>query len=80
MKLLYRRCAGLDVHKSSVTVCVRRRVPGSGRIEMEEAVFGTFTQDLRRLRAWLKERKVTVVAMESTGVYWIPVWNILESR
>jgi len=42
MKLLYRRCAGLDVHKSSVTVCVRRRVSGSSQVEMEEAVFATF--------------------------------------
>lgn len=79
MKLLYRRCAGLDVHKSSVTVCIRRRVPGSSQVETEEAVFGTFTQDLVRLRHWLKERKVKQVAMESTGVYWIPVWNVLES-
>jgi len=80
MKLLYRRCAGLDVHKSSVTVCVRRRVSGSSQVEMEEAVFATFTQDLRRLGAWLKQHKVKHVAMESTGVYWIPVWNALEGR
>jgi transposase len=46
---------------------------------MEEAVFGTFTQDLVRLRQWLRERKVRQVAMESTGVYWIPVWNVLET-
>ena len=78
MKLLYRRCAGLDVHKNSVTVCVRRRVPGSSQVEMEEAVFATFTQDLRRLSEWLKQRRVKQVAMESTGVYWIPVWNVLE--
>jgi transposase len=80
MKLLYRRCAGLDVHKASVAVCIRRRVPGSGKIDVEEAVFGTFTQELRRLRGWLKERNVRQVAMESTGVYWIPVWNVLEGR
>jgi transposase len=78
MKLLYLRCAGLDVHKNSVTVCVRRRVPGSSQVEMEEAVFATFTQDLRRLSEWLKQRRVKQVAMESTGVYWIPVWNVLE--
>ena len=80
MKLLYRRCAGLDVHKNSVTVCVRRRVSGSSQVEMEEAVFATFTQELRRLGAWLKQHKVKHVAMESTGVYWIPVWNVLEGR
>jgi transposase len=45
---------------------------------MEEAVFATFTQDLRRLSEWLKQRRVKQVAMESTGVYWIPVWNVLE--
>jgi len=79
MKLLYRCCAGMDVHKESVSVCVRRRVRGNGKVETEEAVFGTFTQDLERLLQWLKERKVKQVAMESTGVYWIPVWNVLES-
>jgi len=78
MKLLYRCCAGLDVHKKSVRVCIRRRVKG-GHFEVEEALFGTFTQDLERLRQWLKERNVRQVAMESTGVYWIPVWNVLES-
>jgi transposase len=78
MKLLYRCCAGMDVHKKSVSVCIRRRVAG-GHFEVEEAVFGTFTQDLERLRQWLKERNVRQVAMESTGVCWIPVWNVLES-
>jgi transposase len=76
MKIVYRRCAGLDVHKKSVSACIRRRVKGSS--EIEEAVFGTFSEDLRRLKKWLRERGVKQVAMESTGVYWIPVWNILE--
>jgi transposase len=78
MKLLYRCCAGMDIHKNSVSVCVRRRIQGAAEAELEEAVFGTYTQDLERLRQWLKERKVKQVAMESTGVYWIPVWNVLE--
>jgi transposase len=78
MRILYRCCAGLDIHKKSVSVCVRRRVRGKPEDEIEEAVFGTFTQDLLRLRQWLRERKVKQVAMESTGVYWIPVWNVLE--
>jgi transposase len=69
----------LDIHKKSVSVCVRRRVRGKPGVEIEEAVFGTFTQDLVRLREWLWERKVKEVAMESTGVYWIPVWNVLEA-
>jgi transposase len=80
MQLLYRRCAGLDVHAKSVTACIRRRVKGSSDIEREEAVFGTFTQDLLRLRKWLRQQGVRQVAMESTGVYWIPVWNVLEGR
>ena len=78
MKLLYRRCAGLDIHKDTVSACIRRRIAGSAKTAMEEAVFGTWTQDLVRLRQWLREHQVRQVAMESTGVYWIPVWNVLE--
>ena len=78
MKLLYRRCAGLDIHKKTVSACIRIRVPGRKEPQIEEAVFGTFTQDLERLRDWLKEHKVKQIAMESTGVYWIPIWNVLE--
>jgi transposase len=80
MKILYRCCAGIDIHKRSVSVCVRRRVAGKKEDETEEAVFGTFTQDLEQLAQWLRDRKVRQVAMESTGVYWIPVWNILERK
>jgi transposase len=47
-------------------------------VDSESAVFGTFTEDLERLQCWLRERKVRRVVMESTGVYWIPVWNVLE--
>lgn len=78
MKLLYRCCAGLDIHRDSVSACVRRRIRGQAEATIEEQVFGTFTQDLERLCSWLKKHKVRQVAMESTGVYWIPVWNILE--
>ena len=78
MKLLYRRCAGLDIHKRTVSVCIRIRRAGSKQAEIHEAVFGTFTAELERLRDWLKQHKVKQVAMESTGVYWIPVWNVLE--
>jgi transposase len=77
MQLLYRRCAGLDVHQKSISACIRIRVH-SHKVETVSAVFGTFTQDLERLRDWLKQHKVQHVAMESTGVYWIPVWNVLE--
>ena len=78
MRLLYRRCAGLDIHKNSISVCIRTRVSGKADAEIIEERFATFTQELERLAAWLKEHKVRQVAMESTGVYWIPVWNILE--
>jgi transposase len=78
MKLLYRRCAGLDVHKQSVSVCIRIRSATSKEAQVEEAVFGTITAELERLCQWLREHKVKQIAMESTGVYWIPVWNMLE--
>jgi hypothetical protein len=50
----------------------------SGRTRKETAVFGTFTSDLEHLREWLEKNNVTHVALESTGVFWIPVWNVLE--
>jgi len=78
MSLLYRRCAGMDVHKKSITVCVRVRGL-RGRSETETACFGTFTQQLQEMVEWLKARQIRHVAMESTGVYWKPVWNVLES-
>jgi len=78
MKLLYRCCAGLDIHRDTVSACIRKRVRGQAEPVIEEQVFGTFTQELEGLRSWLKQHKVKQVAMESTGVYWIPVWNILE--
>jgi transposase len=77
MSIVHRCCAALDVHKESVTVCVRT---GVNRREqtLETAKFGTFTEDLEQLAEWLQQRKVRHVAMESTGVYWKPVWNVLE--
>ena len=77
MKKVYRRCAGLDIHQKSVTACVLI-AKAKGEVEVHKAVFGTFTNDLKRLRRWLKDFKLRQVAMESTGVYWIPVWNVLE--
>ena len=77
MNIVHLRCAALDVHKKSVTVAVRTRVNGR-EYSLETAEFRTYTTDLERLAEWLKERKVKHVAMESTGVYWKPVWNVLE--
>jgi transposase len=79
MKLLYRCCAGLDIHRDTVSACIRR-TRGKAETVIEEEVFGAFTQELERLCAWLKKHKVKQIAMESTGVYWIPVWNVLEER
>lgn len=77
MERLIERCAGLDVHKASVTACVR--VPGRrGRRGQHVETFGTTTADLLALRDWLTEHAVTHVAMESTGVYWKPIYYVLE--
>jgi len=78
MDMVYERCAGLDVHKASVLACVR--TPGARRGERrgETQTFETTTQALRALSAWLTGHQVTHVAMESTGVYWRPVWTVLE--
>lgn len=72
MDVLHERCCGLDVHKKTVVACVRTR-EGS-----ETRTFGTGTTELLGLADWLGEQGVTHVAMESTGVYWKPVYNILE--
>ena len=79
MEVVYERCAGLDVHKKSVTAC--RITPAAGRgWQKESRRFGTMTDELLRLADWLRAGQVTAVAMESTGVYWKPVFNILESE
>ena len=79
MEQLIERCAGLDVHKQTVTACVR--VPGTARArESHVRRFGTTSADLLALRDWLETHGVTHVAMESTGVYWKPVYYILEER
>lgn len=72
MQVVYERCCGLDVHKKTVVACI---LTPDGR---ETRTFGTMTKDLLRLADWLVERQVTHVAMESTGVFWKPVYNLLE--
>jgi transposase len=76
MKIIYKRVAGLDVHKKTV-VAARMRVT-EDRVEWETKTFGTTTPDLLELHDWLYEWELTHVAMESTGDYWKPVFNILE--
>jgi transposase len=77
--ILYRCCAGLDVHKKTAVACVRR-LDERGHAHHEVRTFETVTADLLALSDWLAERGVTDVAMESTGVYWKPVFNVLEGR
>lgn len=78
MDLLYERCAGLDVHPRSISACVR--IVSQGRTTHEVRTFGTSTRELRAMADWLAESGCTHVAMESTGVYWKPVWHALEGR
>jgi len=76
---IYPCCAGLDVHKESVEASVRRMEPTS-RLHQQTRQWGTMTRDLLRMADWMAAQGVTHVAMESTGVYWKPICNILESR
>ena len=79
MDIVVERCAGLDVHKDTVVACVRS--PGEGRRREQTIVtFGTTTEQLLALRDWLVANGVTLVGMESTGVYWKPVYFVLEER
>jgi transposase len=77
MELKYARCAGLDVHKDTVVACLR--IEEGGRVTRTVKTFGTMTIDLLGLQQWLADARVTHVAMEATGVYWKPVWHVLES-
>jgi len=79
MEHIVARCAGLDVHKESVEACVRR-IEANGRVHSETRHWGTMTRDLLEMADWLEAEGVTDVAMESTGVFWKPIFNILESR
>ena len=79
MQILYSRCCGIDVHKDSVTVCVLV-YSGSSEPEVRKKEFDTHFKALLNLKMWLLAQKVTHVAMESTGVYWKPVWQALEGH
>src|SRR6266571_8598767 len=79
MQVVHARCCGLDVHKKSVVACVLLTEP-SGPPQREVRTFGTFTHELLALADWLAEQQVTHIALESTGVYWKPIWNLLEDR
>jgi transposase len=77
MHILYERCCGLDVHKKTVVACLICSGK-SGRTDRQIRTFGTATADLLELAEWLHAEKCTHVAMESTGVYWKPIYNLLE--
>ena len=76
MELLNPRCGGLDVHKDSVVSCIR--IQQGPEAVHEVATFGTTTKALLKLSDWLSKHEVTHVAMEATGVYWKPVWHVLD--
>ena len=79
MEVKYERCCGIDVHKKSLVGCVI--VPGpDGQVAKVKQSFGTMQEELQGLSAWLKEYGVTTVAIESTGVYWKGVYNLLEGH
>ena len=78
MRVLYSRCAGLDVHLWQVTACLR--VAAGRTVTTEHREFATTTAGLLALSAWLSETGCTHVAMEATGVCWKPVWHILEDE
>jgi len=72
MQVIHERCCGLDIHKTSITASI---ITPEGK---ETRTFGTMTADILELAQWLKAKGITHVAMESTGVYWKPIYNLLE--
>ena len=76
MEVVHERCAGLDVHQHSVVASVR--LAADGKVAQEVRTFATTTAGLLALCDWLAEHRCTHAAMESTGVYWKPVWHVLE--
>jgi len=80
VKIVYPRCAGIDIHKESMTVClIVDREDGSAP-EYHKRKLATHQEGVRELKNWLEKYQVTDVGMESTGVYWKPVWNALEGK
>ena len=75
MEVMYRRCAGLDGHKETVVACVR--LAAASEVSHLVRTFATTTAGLTELGVWLEQNGCTHVAMEATGVYWKPVWQVL---
>jgi CRP-like cAMP-binding protein len=78
MEVVYPRCCGIDIHKASVCCCIS--IKDGSRNEKQRRRFDTTTAQLREMAGWLQQWKITTVAMEATGVYWKPVWNLLEKE
>jgi transposase len=78
MDVVYPRCCGIDVHKATLCACVS--VKDGGLSEKHKRRFDTSTASLQELLTWLEQQRVTTVALEATGVYWKPVWNVLEGH
>ena len=74
-EVYYERCAGIDVHKNRLVVCLH-----VGRRKSEVREFGKLTHEIRGLAAWLKDNGCQMAAMESTGIYWKPLYNIFEQE
>ncbi len=72
MEIIHQRCCGMDIHKKSITVCC---ITLDGK---ETQTFGTMTDDILKLAEWIKSKCCTQAAMESTGVYWKPIYNVME--
>jgi transposase len=79
VEIMHARCCGLDVHKKTVVACVLV-TDAEGVVQRQVRSFGTMTADLLALSDWLSGYDVTQIALESTGVYWRPVFNILEDE
>ena len=79
MDVVYSHCCGLDIHKRTIMACLLTPKPGGG-VQQEIRQFRTMTRDIQALGDWLAAAGCTHIAMESTGVYWKPIWNLLEER
>jgi transposase len=79
MEIVYRRCCGIDIHKKFLVACLLI-LSGNGQVQKEIRRFSTMTEDLLACIAWLREARCTAIAMESTGVYWQPPFNLMEDQ
>jgi hypothetical protein len=78
MRVIYERCCGIDLHKKMLVACLL--IVTAQGVHKEIQTFSTMLPDLYRLRDWLKAKQCAAVAMESTGVFWKPIWNVLEGE